>query len=42
LIGAPERYDHTATLLSSGLIVYIGGTLANRGLADMTKVNWHR
>ena len=42
-VNVPEgRFDHTATLLSSGYIVYIGGTLSSGVAADMSKVNWHR
>ncbi|GES72840.1 hypothetical protein GLOIN_2v1641931 [Rhizophagus clarus] len=32
------RFDHTGTLLPNGYIVYIGGTLASGGLADMSKL----
>ena len=40
-VNVPEgRFDHTATLLSSSYIVYIGGVLANGGEADMSKVNY--
>jgi len=37
-VNAPGgRFDYTATLLSSGIIVYIGGV----GSEDMSKVNWY-
>ncbi|GES72845.1 hypothetical protein GLOIN_2v1641931 [Rhizophagus clarus] len=38
-VNAPEgRFDHTGTLLPNGYIVYIGGTLASGGTADMSKL----
>ncbi|GET01562.1 kinase-like domain-containing protein [Rhizophagus clarus] len=39
IIAPEQRYDHTGTLLQNGYIVYIGGTLHNGDLADISQLS---